>query len=221
MFKKILLSVLLLVNLLCFAHKEKWDDNKEDWTPLMFAIYNGQTENFISIINAGADVNYKIKTSFKLDAMHVAVLKNNDIAVNHLFATRKFKNIQTYFELSCGMNNIKTVELFIKNGAHVNSPNGTFSNLMEACARGSSEIVECLLKSGAKVNNYREVDGITALMLAALNGEPKKVKLLLKFKANKFQKDKNGQIAINYVDQIYASSKVSDTVKDELKVLLK
>ncbi|WP_416233867.1 ankyrin repeat domain-containing protein [Faecalibacter sp. LW9] len=60
---------------------------------------------------------------------------------------------------------------------------------MNAASFGSVEIVECLLNNGAKVNQKRDVDGITPLMFATINGDVKKVKFLLAYGADKYSKD--------------------------------
>lgn len=217
--KAILFLFLLLTS---SPHKEKWDDNKEDWTPLMFAIYENNTKKITSLIDKKADVTYRIKTSFRLDAMNIAVFKDNNFAVSKLISTKKFKNFQEYFESACGQKSLLNVEAFLKQGVHVNEyyPNG-HSVLMSASSFGTSEIVECLLKHKAEVNHQRNVDGITALMLAAFNGDVKKVEILLKYGADKTIKDGNGEYAYHYVDQIYPRLNVSDETKKQLKELLK
>lgn len=92
---------------------------------------------------------------------------------------------------------------------------------MTACSFGTLEIVESLIKNGAELNHQREVDGITALMLSAFNGDLKKVEILLKNGADKKIKDKNGQTAYDYIDQIYPRLNISEETKNELKHILK
>jgi ankyrin repeat protein len=218
--KKIIL-ILFIITALSFVHKEKWDDNKEDWTPLMYAIYNGKTNEFTRLIDKGTDVTYRIKTSWKLNSLDLAVYKSNFEAVKKLVATNKFK-LQYYFENSCGESSKLIVDFFISKGVKINnySENG-HSNLMTACSFGTLGIVESLIKNGAEINHQREVDGITSLMLAAFNGELKKVELLLKNGADTKIKDKNGGTAYDYVDQINARLNISDDTKTKLKLLLK
>lgn len=214
--------ILLILSTLSFIHKEKWDDNKEDWTPLMLAIYNGNAKEFNKIIDKGVDVTYQIKTSWKLNALNIAVKKNNFEAVAKLVSTKKFPNLQYYFEDACGGKSKLIVDFFISKGVNVNnySENG-HSNLMTACSFGTLEIVESLIKNGAELNHQREVDGITALMLSAFNGDLKKVEILLKNGADKNIKDKNGQTAYDYIDQIYPRLNISEETKNELKHILK
>ena len=62
----------------------------------MFAIYNGKAKEFNKLIDKGVDVTYRIKTSWKLNALNIAVKKNNFEAVKKLVSTKKFKKLQ-YF----------------------------------------------------------------------------------------------------------------------------
>lgn len=204
-----------------FAHKDKWDDNRKDWSELMIAVYNGQATQFVKLIKQGVDVNFETKETH-LTALEVAIRKENEVAVNVLLETKKVKNVKPYLMIACGQHNAANVNQLIKYGA---SPNDTLSNgysvLMAASSFGSCEVVEALLKQGAKTNQTRKVDGMTALMFAAFNGDVKKVKLLLDYKADKYAKDTNGKTPLNYVDQIYERLNISENTKKELRQLLK
>jgi ankyrin repeat protein len=208
-----------------YANKERWDDNKKEWSELMIAIYKGQTNKYIRLIKQGADVNYKTSgnnRSMKLTALEVAIRKDNSDAVEALLMTKKIKNPESYLMTASGQNDAKTIDLLIKFGAN---PKDTLENgysiLMMAASFGSIEVLERLLKHGADVKQTRKVDGITALMLAAFTGQTQKVQMLLNYKADKNVKDKNGDKAINYVDNIYPYLKISETTKNELRNLLK
>jgi ankyrin repeat protein len=216
--KKKILLLIFLVSSLCFSQKEKWDKNKEDWTPLMLAIYEGKNEEVSRLILQNVDVTYRKKHHWPLNALHIAIMSENIFAVKKLIKTDKFKEITFYLEMACDVNNIEIVEFFIELGANVNeiSENG-HTILLSSCTSGSVEIVRCLLKNGAKINHQRKVDGITALMLAAFNGNVEKVDILLEFGADKYLKDLNGDIAADYVDQIYPRKKISDWTKIQLK----
>ncbi|QBZ98782.1 ankyrin repeat domain-containing protein [Flavobacterium sangjuense] len=214
--------ILFILSSLSFVHKDKWDDHKEGWTPLMLAIYNGNTKEFNKLIDKKADVTIRAKSpSEPLNALDIAVFKNNFKAVKKLVLTKRFKSLQGYFESSCAQGNRKIVDFFISKGVNVNrySENG-HSSLITACSTSSTEIVEILIKNGAELNHQRDVDGITGLMLAAFNGELKTVELLLKKGADKQIKDKNGERAYDYVNQIYPRLNVSEETKKQLKQLL-
>lgn len=198
-----------------------WDDNKKNWSKLMLAIYNGQTNIYRKLLATDADVNKKYG-SMKLTALEVAIYKDDEEAVKVLLNSNKIKKPNNFFMTACGQKSVKNVELLIKYGARVNDTldNG-YSMLMYAASFGSYEILDCLLKNGAKVNQTRKTDGMTPLMFAAFEGEPKKVALLLKYGANKRIKDLDGKLALNYVDNIYEHHKISNMTKDEIRNLLK
>jgi ankyrin repeat protein len=218
---------LLLISLTTFtvmAQKEKWDDYKEDWSPLMLAIYNGQLEKIDILLAEKVDVNFSTSGSnsnWQLTALDVAIRKDNEIAVEKLLSTHKIANPETYLMTASGQKSAKNVQLLIDYGAN---PNQTLENgyavAMKAASFGSYDILECLLKNGANIHQTRKVDGMTILMFAAFNGEPEKVKLLLDWGADKSVQDLNGKRAYDYVDQMYEHLNVSNTTKAELKQLL-
>jgi ankyrin repeat protein len=220
-----LLILFTLTSLTTFAHKEKWDDNKKDWSPLMLAIYNGQVDKVNKLIEQNVDVNFitpGTNSNWRLTALEVAIRKDNDVAVEALLSTNKISKPETYLMTACGQKSAKTVQLLIKYGS---KPNDTLENgysvAMMAASFGSLEILECLVKNGANLKQTRKVDGMTILMFAAFNGDVKKVKLLLDNGAEKHIKDKSGKVALDYVDQIYEHLKVSETTKAELRQFLK
>ncbi len=224
--KRAFLSILfILTSLLTLAHKEKWDDNKKDWSPLMLAIYNGQNNKVTDLISQNVNVNFTTSgtnSNWRLTALDVAIRKDNEFAVETLLSTNKISKPASFMMTACGQKSATTIELLIQYGAN---PNDTLENgysvLMMAASFGSFEVLENLLKNGANVKQTRKVDGMTALMFATFNGDIKKVKLQLDFAADKYEKDKSGETALNYVDRIYDHLKVSETTKTELKQLLK
>jgi ankyrin repeat protein len=223
--KIILLLILLVPTLMAYAQKERWDDNKVEWSELMIAIYNCDTGKYNTLIRSGIDVNYEtpaIKSNFKLTALEIAIRKDNDNTVKALLQTNKIKHPGRYIMTASGQNNAITIDLLIDYGANPNETlkNG-YSTLMMAASFGSYEVLRCLLKHGASVKQSRKVDGITALMLAAFNGQTEKVKLLLNYKADKNIKDKNGHTALYYVDMIYPYLNISENTKAKLRSLLK
>lgn len=220
------LSILfILTSLVTFAHKEKWDDNKKDWSSLMLAIYNGKKDKVTDLISQNVDVNFitpGTNSNWRLTALDVAIRKDNEFAVETLLSTNKISKPESFMMTACGQKSAKTIELLIKYGAN---PNDTLENgysvLMMAASFGSFEVLESLLKNGANVKQTRKVDGMTPLMFAAFNGDVKKVKLLLDYGADKYSKDKSGDRALNYVDRIYERLNVTESTKTEIRQLLK
>lgn len=220
-----LLLIFILFTYTSFAHKEKWDDNKEDWSPLMLAIYNNQTSKIEKLLKQNVDLNYISigkHSNWELTALEVAIRKENDKIVEKLLSTKRVSKAETFLMTACGQQNVKTVELLLKYGANPNeSLENNYSVSMMATSSGSIEILECLLKNGASVNQSRKTDGMTALMFATFCGDINKVKLLISYNADKYLRDKNGKTALEYVDKIYDRYKISESTKKELKEQLK
>lgn len=223
--KIFILLFFAFTSLTTFAHKTKWDDNKTSWSPLMLAIYNGNTDKFTKLIEQNVDVNFitpGTNNNWRLTALDVAIRKDNEVAVKKLLLTKKISKPGTYLMIACGQKSALIIDLLIKYGAN---PNDTLENgyavSMMAASFGSYEVLDELLKHGANVEQTRKVDGMTTLMFAASNGDLKKVKLLLDNGADKFVKDKNGKTALCYVDDIYERLNVSEKTKNELRQLLK
>jgi ankyrin repeat protein len=220
-----LIILLIFSSMASFANKERWDKNKQEWSELMISIYNGQNTKFTKLIQQGVNINYVtpgVKSDWRLTALEVAIRKDNGDAVKALLQTNKIVHPEAYFMTACGQNTASTIDLLIKFGAN---PNDTLENgysvLMYAASFGSNVVLESLLKHGAHVKQKRKVDGITALMLATSSGKPQKVKLLLDYKADKKDKNKNGETALDYVDDIYPYLKISEKTKSKLRELLK
>jgi ankyrin repeat protein len=204
--------------------KEKWDDCRDGWSPLMDAIYNDETEEFTELINKNVDVNFVSESknsNWHLTAIEIAIFKENDFAVKKLLSTNKVSHPEKFLMLACGGENAKIVRLLIEYGAN---PNETLDNgysvVMMASSFGSTKVLECLLKNGANPNNRNLDKSMTALMYATSNSEPEKVKLLLNFGAKKETKDQNGKTALDYVDDLEKDTKSSRKSIVELRELL-
>lgn len=217
--RKFILFLFVITTISSFAYKEKWDEpiHRREWTKLMLAIYNGETEKYHKLISQGANVNQK---GFHLTALEVAVYMQNTDAVRTLLQTNKIKNLDSSLDLAAGRQNALIVELLLKYGANPNTAltNG-HSVLMTAINFGSLDVVKCFLKHNANVNHTRTTDGMTPLMFAALAGDFQKARLLLYYKANKKAKDLNGKTALDWVND--SQSHASEKAKSELRTLLR
>src|SRR5258708_8447557 len=181
MIRPVLIALLCIATITSFAHKEKWDDNKKDWSELMVRIYNGQSEKYLKLIEAGVDLSFitpGVNSNWRLTALEVAIRKDNQVAVKALLESNRVENPKTYLMVAAGQKSRLNIEQLIQYGANPKdtAENG-YSVLMMAASFGSFEVFNCLLKNGAAIEQTRKIDGMTALMLAAFNGEPKKVKL--------------------------------------------
>jgi len=222
--KNLVLILFLFTSLSTSAHKEKWDDNKQNWSPLMLAIYKGETKEFKKLIEKNVDVNYKTNSknsNWNLTPLDIAIRKNNEIAVSSLLLTNKILHPEKYLMTAAAQNSVEIINLLIKYGAN---PKETLENgysvLMMATGFGSQEVFECLLKNGADPNQAKS-NGMTVLMLAAYDSKMEKIKLLLKYGAKKDIKDSRGLTALDYFNKYSAIRNVSEEDKKEIKELLK
>ncbi len=111
----------------------------------------------------------------------------NDINVNLIDAART--------------GNFYEVKRLILKGANVNvKGKWNWTPLIYAAANPSNykSICRLLILKGANVNVKGSKDGLTALMLAALNGHSIIVRLLMDNGANVNARDKNGYTALTY-----------------------
>ena len=221
---KSVLYVLLSLSLCtsAYGHKERWDGDKSEWSKLMFAIYNGQTDSFLNLIKTGEDINFRTKDcGFQLSAMDVAIFKQNEKAVKALLETNKLLDPGSYIMRAAPDSSVFIIKILIKYGADPGYANENgHTALMLASSFGSAGVMECLLKHGANVQ-ARKGGEITALMLAAMSGKVDNVKLLLGYNADKNALDSNGKRAFDYVDMIYEYLHVSSETKEQLKSLLR
>ncbi|KQB39112.1 Ankyrin repeat protein [Flavobacterium daejeonense] len=223
--KNLILTILFLTSLLTFAHKDKWDTHKENWSPLMLAIYNGQTENFTRLIKQNVDINYitptKEGSEFRLTALDVAIRADNQKAIKILIETNKISRLNEGLFTAAGAQRASTIELLIKYGANPNYTNDFgHSVLMFATSFGSNEVVKCLVKNGANINHAKP-NGMTALMLAGYDSNIEKLKLLLKLGAERNMRDSKGLRALDYFNKYCDIKKVSEINKTEIRALLK
>jgi ankyrin repeat protein len=187
----------------------------------MIAIYKGKNKKVKKLIEQGVAINYRTAV-YKLNAIEVAIRKENEIAFQLLIATDSITDLKNYIRLASAYRSALIIEEIIKSGGNVNDTieNG-HSVLMYSASFSSSGVLETLLRYGANVHQTRKVDNWNALFFATFNGDLDKVKLLLKYGADKTQIDKNGKTAYDLVDGIFERFKVSSKDKAELRKILK
>ena len=182
---------ILLVLLLCcnphtsvsvFAHKDRWDANKSDWTSLMLCAYAADNRKIDSSLKGGSNVNEQNARGWT--ALIVAVRQGNESVVSLLLKNAADPNLSdtdgfTPLIWACGLRNSAITKLLIQYGANPNKglKNG-YSALMFATSFGTIEVMHILVSKGADVNVTRGVDGMTALGLAKYNSDQAKVKFL-------------------------------------------
>lgn len=223
--KKILIIFLVVfITSFTYLDKEPWDYDKSKWSPLMLAVYYNDLSKVKTLIIEQEDlIAYRINKAWTLDALVIAIKKNNLSIVKVLIATDEFnQNFDVYFHLTCRQKNALVVGYFIEQGADVNqySENG-HSHLMSACMSGTVDIVECLISNGAEINHQRKVDGMTALMYATLNGNVDTVELMISYGVDKDIKNWNNNKAYDYIESIKKDVIITEKEKLNLEFLLK
>lgn len=146
-------------------------------TPLMRAVFDGDTSFVSTLIFRGADVNFKTRhgrTSLMLaagfcNAEITRLLISEDADIN---ATAT-PNVETALIIATRGGCTEIVRMLLKKGAKSGS-----SALLLASSLGHTEIVRLFLKHGAAVNSS-DLNGKTALMLAAQRGFSEIVRMLL------------------------------------------
>ncbi|MDR2841833.1 MAG: ankyrin repeat domain-containing protein [Spirochaetaceae bacterium] len=207
------------------ANESRYDDNKSEWSPLMLAIHSKNNAEAQRLIQNGADIMYSVEGFSKrhaFTAMFVAIFEDNEDAVLMLLKTKKQEDINDYYLLACGAQNVFIVKLFLFFGADINyvDEDGC-SAVFEAAYVGKSEVLEYLLEMKANPNLPRISDQSTALIVAVQNCKWENVKLLIKYGVDKYHKNKFGMTAYNYFVGEEGSKDTKDAGKNELRALLK
>ena len=215
----LLLCILFAINV--FAHKERWDEKREDWTPLMCAIYWNQADLRDSLIHEGVDVN-EISKRRGMTALTVAIRKQAAESVKALLETdRIILGMNRYVFTACSNQDVDIVKLLVEYGVKIDTVDQyNDTPLMTAVSFGSVEIVEFLLKSKVNIDQQR-TSGMTALMLAVYGGYLDKIKLLLEYGADKNITNSNGKRAYDDIDYAISIGRISEEEGEELRVLLR
>lgn len=227
--KKITLLVIALILTSFTTHKERWDENKDCWSPLMTAIYKNKIKKFEKLIKSKRGITYVStcdNSNWELTPLEVAIRCKNAYAVELLMQTGEYLNLDEHLLTACDYESVHIVELLIQYGGNVNYIDGDNFTVLMSAALGDIAILKTILKYNCKiVNERRTIDGMTSLMLCAYNKDVEKVKLLLEYNADKGIKDSKDRTALEYVDFPYRDDIDSkdnfEKEKLELKELLK
>jgi len=127
--------------------------DRQTWTPLHVAIWEGHKAIAEELIAKSADVNVKDKRGYT--PLHLAAIKGRSDAAGLLIDKGANVNVknpagQTPLHLSADYGHKEIVEMLITKGADVNAQAGSQNALSLARAKGHQEIVDLLLKHGAK-----------------------------------------------------------------------
>lgn len=155
--------------------------NKKGETPVMLAARYGK-EGVLRLLSAkGADTD--VADDSGITMLHKAAMSGNEDMLKRL-ATKKMdinvrdKNGNT--PLMLGVNQIKTVEFFIKHNADLTLVNNQNQTLLHCAAtRGNPKTIQLLLNEHKFDLNARDKNGNTPLMAAAYSGNPSSVRVLI------------------------------------------
>ena len=187
--------------------------NIHGYTPLMTAF----SQNQIAIAKMLLKNNANLKEAtdkLGTNPLHIAVKKGHldliALLIEHGadIECRK-KDGLTALLYAVGYKNIDALQILIDHGANVNTPaivKDAITPLQKACADGSKNIVEMLLKNGVDIE-AKNSHGKTALRYAVFFNKIEIVELLVKYKAR-----------INGSEALHCAAKQG--FKDTLKILL-
>ncbi|KAI8093447.1 Glycerophosphoryl diester phosphodiesterase family-domain-containing protein [Halteromyces radiatus] len=176
-----------------FAHSQ-WQD-REGHTPLFLAILHGHPETVKTIIEVGNINNVD-------DIIAVASAKQKHDGTTTI--TEPDFTLSSHHPSSVAMavelKNIALLELLIEKGASadITDEDGETALLL-AIRNGFSDGVKALIEAGhANVNHSEKINGVTPLMVAAIEGNTEIVQLLLDGGADKTKVDCNGWAAYEH-----------------------
>lgn len=175
-----------LLSLPASAHKNAWDDNRRDWSPLMHAIYARDTQAALQLIAAGADVNYTTQGRKLLvyDDTHIGELPGDAGSAGSASGNRTTPRVEwrgrvSVMEVAIRRKNVDAVKALLATNRIANP--GPYLSM--AATDDSVEIIQLLIAHGAQPDQVDEY-GYTALMYAASFGSYGVTKYLLKHTTN-------------------------------------
>ena len=169
---------------------------RDDVSPLIDAIRDGDATTIRALVSRNADVN--VAEPDGTSALHWAIVRNDVESVSLLLragarATTANRYGVTPLYLACTNGNAAIVERLLQSGADPNSrmPDGE-SALMTAARTGRADVIRVLVAAGADVRYRETVSGQDALMWAAAENNHEAVRLLIELGADKSARSKKG-----------------------------
>ena len=159
------------------------DDQSQ--TPLHFAAASGNTKAVRLLIKKGAKLeceNWCGWTPIMFASYYGHLDVVNLLMHNHAQINTRNSRLATPLTCAARCGHKAVIELLLDNDAEVNPPvnsEPSVTPLMAATQHGHTSIVSLLLQYNADVDYQSPDTGYTALMLAAMNGQLKIVKLLI------------------------------------------
>jgi pimeloyl-ACP methyl ester carboxylesterase/tetratricopeptide (TPR) repeat protein len=173
-------------------------------SPLMIAVWNGQTETVRTLLEEGADPNQPFGKP-GLTAWQVAVMANHQPSLE-LFATREATRPKSHyttalFKAALQRGDRRLVAEFVRHGASLWFGDAEYSPLGVAAASGYVDVMRDLLDAGAPID-YQDRFGDTALMAAVRSGKIDAVRLLLDRGAKASIADAEGMTALAWAERM-------------------
>lgn len=180
----------------------------------LIAMRRNQNHECISLLNSGADVNYKEKNNGYTALMIGSDYENIEM-VKHLLRVGADANIKcddgrTALMIASAKDNIEIISLLLSHGADVNAINEAYgtSALMMAAEIGGLKTIQFLVKNGADFNQKSKSSGDTTLTYAAVFNHADIVDFLLKAGAD-----------INATDNAAVSSLMLAAINENEKMI--
>lgn len=170
-----------------WEYVDTWDKDQSKWSSLMKFAHKGDTSGIKSLLIRGQDVNGKNVDGWT--ALKVAVKKGQITTVKYLLRYTADPNLADTGGLNslmeaCLHNNYDIAAVLLETGADPNLTNiYGWTALMGATTHGDIKLMELLLNHQADVNAKRKTDGMTALRLAKIFKDNKKIELLTSYGA--------------------------------------
>lgn len=157
--------------------------NTRSWTALVFAIQRGNEEIVRLLVDAKADVNV-LEQTFGYSPLMWAGREGNVEIIEILLAAganlhQKDKYGKTAFLLAAQGGKPEAVKKFLALGFNANAADEYGGVTALTAASHSPQTLKILIDAGADVNARQKVLAMTALFVAAQNGNTESVKILI------------------------------------------
>jgi ankyrin repeat protein len=186
--------------------------NRNGYTPLLLAAFNGQLELVQFLLANGASLEEKINrgdTALLLAAVSGQLDTVKWLLANGASLQEKNNRGDTALLFAAASGKLDTVKWLVANGANLQEKNNNGTTaLLVAAANGHLDTVKWLLANGASLQE-KENRGDTALLVAAANGHLDIVNWLLANGASLQEKNDRGDTAL----LVAAANGHLDTVK--------
>jgi len=153
-------------------------------TSLIYAIERQSATIVKMLIDAGANVNYKVKYATRKSVLHIAVDKQDPTKVKMLIDAGADINVKENFGvtpllLASDKKNTTIVQLLLDAGADANLKDAYDNTPLHKAIYQNETMVKMLLDAGANINTAKDFSGATPLLYASRDLNASMVKLLL------------------------------------------